>query len=52
MAYLLKDYFGAASALGMDQGGSTTMFVRGAGVVTNPGQGVRAVFSALFVEEA
>ena len=51
LAYLMKDYFGVASALGMDQGGSTTMFVRGAGVVTNPGQGVRAVFSALFVEE-
>jgi exopolysaccharide biosynthesis protein len=51
LAYLMKDYFGVASALGMDQGGSTTMFVRGAGVVSNIGQGVRAVFSALFVEE-
>jgi exopolysaccharide biosynthesis protein len=51
LAYLMKDLFGVASAMGMDQGGSTTRFVRGAGVVTNPGQGVRAIFSGLFVEE-
>jgi hypothetical protein len=44
LAYLMKDFFGVASALGMDQGGSTSMFVRGAGIVSNPGQGVR-VFS-------
>ena len=51
LAYLMKDYFGVASAMGMDQGGSTTMWVSGVGVVTNPGRGVRDVFSALFVEE-
>lgn len=51
LAYLMKDFFGVASAMGCDQGGSTTMWVKGAGVVTNPGQGVRPVFSGLFVEQ-
>ena len=51
LAYLMKDFFGVASAMGNDQGGSTTMWVKGAGVVTNPGQGVRPVFSGLFVEQ-
>ena len=49
--YLMKDYFNVSSAMGMDQGGSTTMWVQGLGYVTNPGQGVREIFSALFVEE-
>ena len=35
--------------MAMDQGGST-MFVKGQGVVSNPGAGVRAVFSGLFLE--
>ena len=51
LAYLLKDFFGVASAMGCDQGGSTTMFVRGVGTVTNPGQGIRSVYSGLFIEE-
>ena len=51
LGYLMKDYFGVQSAMGMDQGGSTTMFVKGLGVVTNPGRGTRNIFSALMVEE-
>lgn len=51
LAYLMKDYFNVSSAMGMDQGGSTTMWVQGRGYVSNPGQGVRDIFSALFVEE-
>lgn len=51
LAYLMKDFFNVSSALGMDQGGSTTMWVQGLGVVSNPGKGERDVFSALFVEE-
>jgi len=38
--------------MGMDQGGSTTMYVKGQpsnGIVTNPGQGVRNIFSGLFL---
>ena len=50
LAYLMKDFFGVQAAMGLDQGGSTTMWVQGAGVVSNPGQGVRDVFSGLFVE--
>jgi hypothetical protein len=51
LGYLMKDFFLVASAMGCDQGGSTTMWVRGGGTVTNPGQGVRNIFSALFVEQ-
>lgn len=55
LAYLLRDAFGASSAMSMDQGGSTTMYVVGqgppgaGGVVTNPGSAPRPVFNALFV---
>ncbi len=45
--------------MGMDQGGSTTMFVRGRGVkgivscsdTTNPSAAPRRVFDGLFVEQ-
>jgi hypothetical protein len=33
----------------MDQGGSTTMWVEGAGVVSNPTEGARAIYSALLI---
>ncbi len=46
----MKDYFGVQAAMGCDQGGSTTMWVKGAGIVSNPDRGVRSVFSGLFVE--
>ena len=51
MAAFFKDYLGVGRALGMDQGGSTTMWVQGQGVVTNPGAGVRPLFSGLFLEQ-
>ena len=54
LAYFFKDYLGVVTALGMDQGGSTTMFVagqgNGTGIVSNPGQQPRSVFSGLFLE--
>lgn len=49
LAYLLKDFLHATSGMNMDQGGSTTMYVGGRGVVTNPGAGVRAVGNGLFL---
>lgn len=52
MAYFLKDYLGAQSGMGMDQGGSTTMFVAGkgnAGIVSNPGSSPRNIFNGLFL---
>jgi hypothetical protein len=50
MAAFFKDFLKVSKAMAMDQGGSTTMFVKGQGVVSNPGAGVRAVFSGLFLE--
>lgn len=58
MAYFLRDYLGATSAMGMDQGGSTTMFVAGQGtegIVTCTSQGSgcgspRNIFNGLFLE--
>ena len=52
MAYFFRDYLGVASAFGMDQGGSTTMFVKGQGtdgIVSNPGDGARPIFTGLFL---
>lgn len=54
LAYFLKDFLNATQAMGMDQGGSTTMWVSGQanatdGIVSNPGQGVRPVYSGLFL---
>ena len=53
LAYFAKDYLGAETAMGMDQGGSTTMFIadQGAeGIVSNAGGGtVRPVFDGLFL---
>ena len=51
LAYLMKDALGVQTAMGMDQGGSTTMWVKGLGVISNPGRGTRNIFSALMVEE-
>lgn len=58
MAYFLRDYLGAVSAMGMDQGGSTTMYVAGHGadgIVTCTSQGSgcgspRNIFNGLFLE--
>ena len=50
LAYLMRDQFKVDTAMGMDQGGSTTMWVQGAGVVSNPGAGdARPIFSGLFL---
>ena len=52
MAYFARDFLKATSAMGMDQGGSTTMFVRGQGangIVSHSGGGARPVFNGLFV---
>lgn len=52
LASFLRDYLGAQSAMGCDQGGSTTMFVAGQGVegiVSKAGGTVRPVFDGLFV---
>lgn len=49
LAYFMKDYLKCSEAMGMDQGGSTTMWVSGEGVVSNPTQGERLVYNALFV---
>lgn len=50
-SYLL-DHVGVRTAMEMDQGGSTTMWIRGQpndGIVSNPGLGQRNVFNGLFV---
>jgi hypothetical protein len=54
LAYFAKDYLLAGTAMAMDQGGSTTMFVQGqgaGGIVTSSGGGVRPLFSGLFLEQ-
>jgi hypothetical protein len=53
MAYFFMDYLHATTAMGMDQGGSTTMYVAGkgsAGIVSNPGSAPRHVYNGLFLE--
>jgi len=56
LAYFFKDYLKVATALAMDQGGSTTMWVKGSpppnGVVSSSGGGVRNIFGALCVRAA
>lgn len=55
MAYFFRDYLGVTTAMGMDQGGSTTMWVKAAGIVsstgsTNGGPGAaRPVYNGLFL---
>jgi exopolysaccharide biosynthesis protein len=48
----MKDYLHCSSAMNMDQGGSTTMWVKGQGVVSNPGHGLRNLANGLFVVES
>lgn len=54
LASLLKDHFEVHQAMGMDQGGSTTMWIKASdapdGVVTNSGGGARNVANGFFVE--
>ena len=52
LAYFFKDYLNATSAMGMDQGGSTTMWVKGQGadgIVSHAGGGTRNINSGLFL---
>ena len=51
LAYLMRDAFQCDAAMGMDQGGSTTMWVNGKGVVSNLGGGARPIYSGLFLVE-
>ena len=52
-AFFLKDVVGADAAMGMDQGGSTTMWIKGYGVVSNSdtpgGSDPRPLYDGLFV---
>lgn len=53
-AWYMLDRVHATEAMQMDQGGSTTMFVRGQGdnsIVSNPGHGLRSVFNALVITD-
>lgn len=53
LAYFFKDYLHVTSAMNMDQGGSTTMYVKGQGsdgIVTNSGGSPRTLYSGLFLE--
>ena len=49
LAYLMRDVFQVDTAMGMDQGGSTTMWIEGDGVVSNSGGAPRPIFSGLFL---
>jgi Phosphodiester glycosidase len=49
LAYLFKDLLQATSAMMMDQGGSTTMFVQGQGIVSHAGGGPRNINAGLFL---
>lgn len=52
MAYYARDHLNVTSAMGMDQGGSTTMFVKGEGkdgIVSQSGGDARKVFNGLFL---
>ena len=51
LAYLMRDHFGAAFALSMDQGGSTTMWTSPGGIVSHSGGGARDIFAGLFLAE-
>ncbi len=50
LAYFFKDFPNATSAMGMDQGGSTTMFVQNFGVVSkSSGGGARKIANGIFL---
>jgi exopolysaccharide biosynthesis protein len=49
MAVFMKDHIGAKLAMECDQGGSSTMWIDGQGIVSNPGSGARAVYNGLFL---
>ena len=54
-AHFMLDYLHCDQAMGMDQGGSTTMWIDGFGIVsdpdtTNPNDGPRNLFAGLFIQ--
>lgn len=49
MAYFMKDLIGAGVAMEFDQGGSSTLWVKGLGIVNNNRNSPRQVFNGLFV---
>jgi len=51
MAYFMKDQIGVALAMEMDQGGSSTMWINGLGIVNNNKVDPRPVFNGLFVTQ-
>lgn len=51
MAHFMLEVIGSEDALEFDQGGSSTMWVKGLGVVSNPGSGERNIYSGLFATE-
>jgi hypothetical protein len=50
LAHLMLDAFNVHKSISMDQGGSTTLWIEGKGVVSNGGSGARAVANGLFIE--
>jgi len=47
----MKDHLHVDYAMEMDQGGSSTMYVKGHGIVSNPGSGPRDIYSSLWLIE-
>ena len=50
-AAFLLDHLHVNSAMNMDQGGSTTMWVRDNGIVSNPGASERNIYNGVFIGE-
>lgn len=51
LAYFFRDYLNATSAMAMDQGGSTTMWLKGPGIISSPGGSPRSIFGGLCIVE-
>ncbi len=48
----MKDFLKIETSTGFDQGGSTCMFAKGqgdGGIVSNPGSGLRLIYSSLLL---
>ncbi len=50
MAYFMLDVVGAEEALELDQGGSSTLWVKGRGIVNSNRKGPRKIFSGIAVQ--
>lgn len=49
MAYFMLDHVGAEEAMELDQGGSTTLWVKGKGIVNSNKSGPRKIFSGIAI---